>query len=153
VHVQSFDSFEEMERAMKEADEAAFARITPTQAEIRQGDAWMRPAPDYGCVIFGRVHTDDEIRQSYGEVDDEEAALLEDELAYHVAQLDRGYMFGRAWSVIEPDGELGSTHQSTAWPITDEQLQEARDACWDHKSLPWFSDLLRAAMREGAEHG
>jgi hypothetical protein len=42
----------------------------------------------------------------------------------------RGYRFGRWYSVVEPDGEVGSAHISACWPISRRDFEYARRNGW-----------------------
>ena len=90
---------------------------------------WMSPRPDYGLVIFGETF-------------DLEAFLVENIAAWgpHEAQqehemlkesLRRGYMFGKAYSVACPRGELGSTHVTRAMKISTGLFEKARSNGWE----------------------
>lgn len=149
THITSYDSFEEMQEALARADDAAFEAITPTQAAMERGTAWMRPHEE-GIVIFGKSWTEQDHRSALDDidVDDDEGPSIEDEVRHYDQQWDRGYMFGNAWSPLCPEGELGLTHKSVAWPITDEQLEQAREADWDFRVLPWFQEALFSMIME-----
>ncbi len=142
--IKGFDSFEEMQEYMEESMAAADARVTPRQAEVGPGDHWFSPAPEFGCVVFGQVYTREELVAG---MDPEEAADEEFVDGY----LSGNMLFGRAFSVIEPQGELGSTHRSAVWPMTPAQFAEAMSVDWDHQRLGrWFREALVQAVRECA---
>lgn len=54
MHVESYDSFEEMVDAMSTAEAEANSRVTGQQKRIGPGDCWMRPV-EQGLFVFGRV--------------------------------------------------------------------------------------------------
>lgn len=67
-----------------------------------------------------------------------------------VERYNRGYRFGRAFSEVEPEGELGDTHISQLFPITHDNLDEGltliRTGSGDageFAQLDWFRDGLR----------
>ena len=133
----SFDSTEEMFDFMARKTDEANASLTDEQKSLTWGSYWFRPYE--GIVIFGHVFTEDEFEQkerwSYhrgGPLDEEEEA----EFAYSKARVydahERGYLFGEAFSVWEPRGELGDTHRANAWPILQWQFVSAQSAGWDH---------------------
>ena len=206
MHFQSFDSMEEMQRAMAEAEAAANSRVTDQQRNIRLGDHWIRPmGAEYDYIwIVGRIHTADELVASnlilgddhhpsglgaarrliimadasnyatpfaeafeqtdvdvftkatvavaaqfqltYPDRDQEvvdefvgTSALMHD--AYH-----RGYRFGRAYSPIVPDGELGDTHISEMVPISPEEFRSLKERDFDIRPLfaeaGWARDMM-----------
>lgn len=131
---ESFESFDEMITTMHQREDAAMASLLPVQRALLPMRAfyWMRPAPEYDCVIFGYYNLDDMIAL-------EKSLTPQEELAYFSTwvsdcehkNLVRGYKSGRAYSVIEPTGELGDTHVANMWPITRESFEQARDLGWD----------------------
>lgn len=143
MHVQSFDSWEEAQAAMRKAEEAANASLVEEQRRITWGDYWCRPVPDLGIFVFGQVMPLELVMQ-------EEMAAGSDpeELAYTEASLrekhERGYMFGNAYSVMEPRGELGDTHRANMWPITEEEFEEVKQHGWQPTR-----DFIRKVLSEG----
>lgn len=136
----SYDNFEDAFEDMRKAEEAANRRVLPPQRLIGWGDYWFRVIPDWDLVIFGYVYTEAE-----NEKGERDAGASDEEWEYtHNVELDsykRGYRFGKAYSTIEPTGELGSTHISEMVPISQEQFEEARGLKWslvEIKELPWF---------------
>lgn len=132
-----FDSFDDAMKMMQEMEEAANARLTPGQKAIGEGDHWMQLTRMYGeeIAIFGYVFTMEENRQ--GEID---AGAEEEELDFTMASLrnahERGYRFGRAHSIAEVGGELGSTHiADMLCKITPEQFEEARSYDWNFMEM------------------
>lgn len=133
-HYESFDSFEEMQAYMRRKEEEANANVHPRQQDIDWGTYWVRLAPDLGLAVFGYVNTDAEIR-ALGE-DRETMVMLRDAHA-------RGYRYGKAYSVLEPEGEWGSTHIANAWPITRAQFMQAKMAHWNPQpDDKWFIEIL-----------
>lgn len=147
MSVMGFDNADDMFAYMREQEEAANARVTPGQAQIGYGAWWLRPYED--VVIFGYVPTQDEVRASEGgdEADPEELQYTLETLA---DAHRRGYRYGRAYSVIEPEGEWGSTHISTMVEITEEQFNQAQAHGWDGHEIAAQADghwILKALMR------
>lgn len=137
--VKGFDSLDAMFEYMAEQERLANERMTDSQRYgLKPGSYWVSPGPD-GLLIFG--HAYDAAEYVNSELD----ATPEDEsIEYYgsrVAHGDflrgqffedwhRGYMFGRAYSVWESDGELGSTHKANAYPIPASWFELARNAGW-----------------------
>ena len=125
-----FDSIEEMFDYIEKQTQRANASLTAEQKAITWGSHWVRFLPSEQLIIFGRVFTLAEIEQG-----ERSAGASTEELEYTLnscrANHDRGYLFGRAYSVAEPDGELGDTHRANMWPITEQQFDEARQAAWN----------------------
>jgi len=144
MSVQGFDNIDDMFAWMRSQEEAANTRVTPDQAEIGYGAYWMRPYED--IVIFGYVPTQTEREASERALgaDDEEIEYQRETLADSHA---RGYRYGKAYSVIEPEGEWGSTHISTMIQITQEQFTQAKAAKWDAWQMMLFPET-RAWLHE-----
>lgn len=153
----SFGSMEEMFDYMAQATEVANANLSDEQRALTWGSYWFRPYE--GIVIFGWVFPQDELerqeRASYGHtpLDPEEEAEFAYAMEHTRENHERGYLFGKAYSVWEPSGELGDTHRASAWPITAEQFTAAQEAGWDHEHLlvrGWLEPLWRSIV-EGRE--
>jgi hypothetical protein len=150
VHIEVFDNFEEMQKRMEEQLERAKSWIRPRQAAITYGDYWMRVWDAYGdrILICGYIHTLDEVESEERRImeeDDESREEIEAEMAYERQVMSNsyanGFRFGRAYSVIEPSGELGDTHVSQMIPITKEEFEECKSLNWVFEEvmyLPWF---------------
>lgn len=108
----SYDSLEEMQADLARAERLANASVTPRQqrhlkAAAENPTRWFRLWED--ILIVGesqppREQAETEVRLGGGP--------FEHELARFTEQHERGYLFGKAYSVITPEGELGSTHVS-----------------------------------------
>src|SRR5688572_18887891 len=103
-----FDSFADLGAALARVQrEATAAR----QQAITHGDYWCGPSPDGRGVRFGEVSTvaelDERSRQS-GASEDERGSSRDE----RAEDYERGYRFGRAYSIVRPGGEWGSTHVS-----------------------------------------
>jgi hypothetical protein len=131
--MRSFNSLEELFAAQREAEAAAQDEIPEGLRErISWGTPCISPRPDFGVIIFGRVSTEDELREK------EDEHTLESLRDAH----ERGYRFGWWHSVIEIEGEPGSQHLVNLWPISPEQYAEARRAEWVPQRLPWLREVL-----------
>jgi hypothetical protein len=127
MEFQQFDSLDEMFAFMAEAERQANERVTEEQEQVSWGSYWIRT--DQGFPIFGHVFTRPELIASeiHAGGEPEEA---EQTARHYDGMLERGYLFGWAYSYIEPDGELGSTHRSTVRPITEQEFEAARERGW-----------------------
>jgi hypothetical protein len=122
-----FGDFDEFLDWQARNEAIANARVTPEQAEIGYGDHWARRFED--IVIFGRVMSLDELEQMERNLGcDEEEIASEREMISD--SHERGYRFGYCYSVVEPEGELGSTHISVMTKITAEEFQAAKEHGW-----------------------
>lgn len=117
---QSFDSMEEMLEFMAKAEAEANQMLLDEQRGIGYGDYWCRPVPEQGVFVFGRVMPEEE---AYDGEDAGSIAMLRDSYS-------RGYRFGTAYSILGPEGELGSTHIANMWPITEEDFNDAAAQRW-----------------------
>jgi hypothetical protein len=112
MEVEFFDSHEAAARRLREAMEAADARVAPWQAALRPGECFLSIVED-GLVVFG------EVLEGYSEP--------------HL----RHYRFCRCFSVVCPEGELGDVHVSTvACRISRQFLEEMRRAGWAMEGSP-----------------
>ena len=156
-YVRSFNSMEEMFDFMARATESANAHLADEQKALTWGSYWFRPFDDF--VIFGYVFTQEEFeareRWSYhrgGALDEEEEAEFGFSKAHVLDAHERGYLFGEAFSVSEPSGELGDTHRANAWPITAEQFEAAKAAHWNHMDptvVAWLRPLVEKIRSGG----
>jgi hypothetical protein len=127
-------------------EEAANKTLAPEQKAVTYGDYWCRfyQLRDR-IVIFGQVtplsYWDEKITNA---ADNEEQQEWQWEKEQIEGSHERGYVFGWAWSVLEPEGEPGSTHQANLWPITPALFEAARDA-------EWKIDDLTGVHRESME--
>ena len=105
--IQSFDSIEEMFNEIREAQQAADARVKPWQAAIKHGDFFVK------VVKFGA-----DFLTIYGEII---------ESPNHM----KHYRLSRCFSVACPEGEMGDVHVSTVLFLIDkESFELARLAGW-----------------------
>lgn len=153
--VYGFDSIDDALRFMGRATGRANRSLTPEQRSLTWGSYWVRFHAGE-LMIFGYVQTPDEVeaaeRGCYGDtLAEEEAAELRWAMKSVHERHGRGYLFGRCYSVVEPDGELGDTHRASAWPITAETFEAARVAGWDVARMA--PDARRAVHEAGGRGG
>jgi hypothetical protein len=147
MHVQSFDSFEDLQKTLNAQIEKAKTWILPRQAAITFGDHWMRIWDSgYGekFLICGYIHTVEELDREERRLGASEEEILEEHETMEYSY-NNGFRFGTAYSVIEPRGELGDTHVSQMVPITKEEFEDAKLLRWDLElvaDLPWFGKAV-----------
>lgn len=152
-----FDSMDEMLKFQEEQERLANERTLPSQSAIEDGGYWMRPVPEMGIVEFGRASTTEELDGFAA--DEAESGDFETEAARRAYQRivrkgmrnsrERGYLFGRAYSVMDQDGVLGSTHVSAIWPTTEEIFERAKAVKFN---VAADNNLLEALQRTMDEH-
>jgi len=128
----TFESLDDMRRWMAAQTARAQHAMTEEQRALTWGSYVMMPTRDF--IIFGYVFTEEEVR--LGELaagaDQEEA---EGTLRALRGTLDRGYLYGRWHSLAEPEGELGSNHAVSCWPILWREFNVAATFAWDASAL------------------
>lgn len=140
---QSFGSFEEMTAYMAKQEGSANAKLAPEQIALRDDvdnpRYWMRWYPEMRIFIFGHAFSAQQMRDIekgyYNLSDPGEQAEFEHTMESKADSRRRGYLWGRAYSEIEVEGELGSTHVYNAWPITVEQFEAAKAAGWSRRQI------------------
>ena len=148
----SYDSAEEMFAAMQEAEDAAISRITPRGARHLEvagtnPTCWYRVVPDgtpRGLLIVGKSQPiEQQVAREIelgGLEDRSEDEIRRDYTERHA----RGYLFGKCYSKVEPDGELGSTHVSEVYWIEPSLFAELEQCGWCVNSL-LETDIERGA--------
>lgn len=133
---QEFDNLEQMFQFMAEETDKANAALADEQKAVTWGSYWVRfydlPAR---ILIFGHIPTWGEFvageRSHYpATMNTEETSEFEYTVARMRENHDRGYMFGSAYSILEPRGELGDTHRGNLWPISQDLFDHAEDRAW-----------------------
>jgi hypothetical protein len=129
-----FGDFDQALQWMQERTEEANGQLAPEQQALTWGATWVRFYDE--LVIFGRILSREEMIEAESQVDDyEDPEEAKAEAAETVARLldshERGYMFGKAYSVIEPDGEYGDTHRADMWPISEACFEDAQAERWE----------------------
>lgn len=153
VDVLSFDSYDEMRAFLRRANEAADQQLHPLQVMIGQGNHWVRfhDLPN-GMVEFGYVLTKQEVYDCEVEAG---ANMVEANSSADGALLllARNYMYGRAWSRLNPDGEYGVTHKVSVWPIERTVVEDAKAVNFNIQLLPLASKInLEHAFRAFRAH-
>lgn len=137
-YIRSYDSLEDALADITRNTNIANAGLAPEQRACTWGTYWVRfiPTGQEMLVVFGRVQQLEETVEQEMVLENEMPGPDEAEVrATMQASHDQGYMFGRAYSVVEPRGELGSTHRANMWPITEDLYHAAQAANWDPLSL------------------
>jgi len=121
MSVYAFDSTDEllahMEASQAAADKAAESHHIKVE-DVKHGDYVISVREDQGVVIFGEVF--------------EHTAYPEDAEDI-VDSRKRGYIFGRWYSVMCPEGELGDTHiTQVTMKITKEAFKLVQSNGWRH---------------------
>jgi hypothetical protein len=129
---ESFDSMEEAQEAMAQAERIANALVTSEQVAIGYGDYWCSAFDDF--LIWGRVSTLEELDAESARLsnDPEEVRGEHDVI---VSAHARGYRFGWCYSIVEPEGELGSTHISRMIPLDQRQFDKAKEHGWNVREV------------------
>lgn len=131
-----YENLDDMFQDMRRAEEEANAHLHPSQSKIGYGDHWMRTVPEADVIVFGRIYGREE--EMIGE-DRESQAMMDTSYA-------RGYRFGRAFSVICPEGELGSTHIANMIPISEDDFHIAGTLNWKIPAIHLFILLRKSGM-------
>jgi hypothetical protein len=143
-HVQAFGSMDEMMAAMAASEDAANGRLLPGQIRLRDDVThtrhWAQVIVDWDVIVYG-------VTPPIDSFDDEPGFDIKD-------NRERGYLTGVAYSVGEPDGEIGDTHVSQVVPIQIETFEIAKAAGWpsfsEVRTNPEHRELLQHLAR--AEH-
>jgi hypothetical protein len=130
-----YDSLDDMFADIKANQDAASAKMHPSQQAIGYGDHWVR---FYNIkdrlIIFGYIPTKAEnwtaCLKAGGDMDE---AVYEARAT--AASMENNMLFGWAYSIIEPAGELGATHRYSMWPCPVALFESA-------KAVGWNIDLL-----------
>lgn len=141
-----FSSPEEMQSFLSSANSAAHASLHPVQRALTVGNHWVRFVDiaarivEFGYILTPTETYEVEIAAGANTVDARAAAAGVGRL------LDNGYMYGKAWSPLGPDGEYGITHKAHVWPIESTVALDAAEHGWrvDELSLPSKINLQAA---------
>ena len=87
--------------------------------EQKLKDGYWFMMTGFGFAIIGKAEEGTLPREDYG--DDEEYFYEKNMLK---EARERGYIFGRWYSEVVPDGELGSNHISSCLPMSKEEFEE-----------------------------
>lgn len=141
---------------MREQEAVAMLRITDAQRglieDVDTPRFWARPYPEGDCIIFGEAWSREQAIAS-----EVRCGADRDEAEHTQTGLDdsrkRGYLFGRCYSLIEPDGEIGSTHAVDVVPVSEDVFELARANDWMPNPKPSGQALARALVLAAAENG
>ena len=132
--VRTFENFEEMVDFMAANRRTADSNIQDWQREIKPGDFVVRVYSE-DLLIFGEILDIIEIEKQYYDLDDEEQA---EEFSFTEEHYREGgnwhgsYRFGRFYSIMCPEGELGDIHLSTIFgKIPHEVFEACMEKGWD----------------------
>ena len=128
--IKTAKDFDELFAEMRASTEAADRAMAPEQEALKPGDFYTREFD--GLSIWGEI-----VESEYPE-----------DRAYLAKTPNRRMV--RAYSVVCPDGELGTEHISCMWPITKEVFEAARKAGWaDEKdAFKSYSDRFWKKVRK-----
>lgn len=151
----SYDSWEEMMADMRANEEAANERLAPEQKALTWGARVYRI--EHGIHIFGHVYTREEALAAeiaLSPPEEVERGLPEESVERLAEGLERGYLYGRWYSVIEPDGEIGSAHRLNVWPMSETLFEAVRQAGWSiDKMNPEDAYALGKVFYDGLSGG
>jgi hypothetical protein len=139
LDIRSFDSIEEAFAFMQRAEQRANAHLAPEQQALTWGSHWIRVYDS--LLIVGYCMTEEEMRHDEQEAmgDDiktpEGQAEFDQNMTRMAESHERGYLFGWAFSVVEPTGELGSSHRGAVWPISEGLFEKLQAKAWDRSQL------------------
>ena len=136
MHVESFDSPEQMREYLRTAAEEAHNSLHPAQRAITHGDTWVRFVDIANRVIeFGRVATLEEVEREAVE-----AGATHDEAHEQMQRAEMAvanhYLYGKAYSRYNTPGEWGHTHKAHVWPCDPSLFVEASQVQWQIEMLP-----------------
>lgn len=127
----NYKSLEEMLKDMREKEDAANSRLTKRQIELRDDTehnrCWVRDWD--GIFIFGDAWSHASCYESELRCGASKEEAYESTLSI-IESRKRGYLFGIAFSVLEPRGEIGSTHVSQVVPIERRLFDLAKRCSW-----------------------
>lgn len=167
MHVESFDSMDELFADMARRTDQANKNLAPEQKGLDWGSHWIQFMVSDGgrdgapLIIVGRCHTTSEVyaaeRAAMGPFTEDNAsecaAELVDTISTIIGSHENGYLFGTAYSTVEPDGELGSTHRSSVWPLSSRAFEALHSNGWRLGGLPpTVVDELKLAWGRYALH-
>lgn len=132
-----FTDIEEAFDFMRANEEAANASVTDDQKKI-VGDCFVKRQVQYGdgylLTIYGEVwsmETFTESEKKYLNLDDpDEKEEFDMIISSQKDTYERGYRFGKWYSVVEPDGELGSAHIVSLDLIEEAEFNAAKERGW-----------------------
>lgn len=142
VHIETFDTPEQMEARLADLREAANRDLHPAQQAMTYGEHWLRIAePTTNLVEFGYVFTPEEIRtieREYGSTPAEADAAVR----YAEEARGLGFLFGIAHSRDNPTGAYGNVHKASIWPIEPRLFQAAARFDYDIEQFDEVASVL-----------
>lgn len=133
---ESEDRMEENQGASRSTSDFHLTRLFPLAAQVGWGDYWVRGTSYDGLWIFGQVFAEAEVRFFTQLKDARARSEARAEGALLRQAYRRGYRYGRAYSVMCLEGELGSTHIAhMLGAITLDEFQLARRLRWDIQKI------------------
>lgn len=120
MKVVAFESFEDLAKYISSNEEAA--KLAAGQRDgllkaLTHGTYFVSVLPEEQLVIFGKVEQ--------SEYPEDDAGIAESR--------NRGYIFGRCYSVACPEGELGDTHiTNVTTKISEAVFNRAKANGWRH---------------------
>lgn len=155
MNVLNFDSHEQMQDYLAAARKQAHLGLHQSQRDLTFGDYWVRFVDldaQPKIVEFGYIYSERTticLAMSYA---DNYTQGADDYLAIRDS-LDNGYMYGRAFSLLGPDGEEGTTHKAHVWPIEERLFRMAEEVDWNIDRLDDTGRiLLEMAFRGQRAH-
>lgn len=140
--VQAFDSFSDALVVLAANEKAADEAATETQKAVTIGDYFMRHCPDADVVVYGEILDPSLPAAPYDKGLSEED--LEEIRREGEDYASRPYIrFCRCFSILEPEGELGSVHVVTMDLVISRDLFEAA------KALDWPNDKTGRTVTAG----
>lgn len=153
TEVVAFDSHQQMVEYLRQAAHQAHAGLHVVQDNLTWGDTWVQFVDVTNRhVAFGQIATIDEVHQ--GELDSSGSADDADAVAAMTrSDLEYGYMYGRVFDRFNPEGELGTTHKASVWPIEERVFQAAHAVGFVVDDLPlWAKFNLHVAQLARRAH-
>ena len=130
MHIEMFDSFDEMMEVENRRQLELLELIEPWQKELTWGDTFAVFEPSADLWVFCRVRPQDEIWPP-DEVKDYEPEELEEEKRSTEAAWERGFRPCENFSAWEPQGEIGDCHVLKALlKLTPEEFECMKDIRW-----------------------
>jgi len=128
-----FESTQELQAFLRQANRIANEMLAPEQRELTYGSCWIRFLGTGRQMEFGRVIRQEEVTLLMDEttvgnvVEKREAA---EEIALGIQY---GYLYGWVFDRQRPRGELAITHKLHVWPISLDTLEEAAMFRWRYE--------------------
>lgn len=142
-----FKNQAEMQAYLIQAQADADAAIHPAQRAVTFGDHWAQFVDIANrIVVFGHTLTLTEVKftEMYAG-----ATLAEAKAAVRETNeaMANNFLYGRAYSILCPEGEYGNTHKSVVWPIEESLYNAAHEVNWNIDLLPTSAKInLQAAF-------